>query len=149
MPEIPSGKSGEPEPLVHSVQQVPEIPHGKSGDLSDEEPDAPQDFVPPQHHEQLQMSQQTSLATPKPPIASSRELWHFAVKCRLARCNDILSFGELLLFGIQTLPARVSLFERTYPSFAIPFRDKFGCISPPLKDLLPFPLPALESYVRW
>ena len=68
MPEIPSGKSGEPEPLMDIVQQVPEIPHGKSGDLSDEEPDVPQDFVPPQHHEQLQMSQQTSLAPPKPPI---------------------------------------------------------------------------------
>ena len=89
-------------------------------------------------------------AIPLPPVASSRELWHFAIKCRLTRCSDIFSLGELLLFAIQTIPASLSLFLRTYTSFAMPIRGKdLSHDECRLRDLLPLPLPAMEKYSRW
>ena len=98
----------------------------------------------------LVSSSNRMLASPLPPVASSRELWHFAIKCRLTKCKDIFSLGELLLFAIQTIPASLSLFLRTYTSFAMPTRGKdLSNDECRLRDLLPLPLPAMEKYSRW
>ena len=92
------------------------------------------------------------LTIPVPPVASSRELWHFAIKCRLTRCHDIFSLGELLLFAIQIIPARLSAFIRTFTSCAMPIRGTSlndTDLPERLRDLLPLPLPAMEKYSRW
>ena len=92
------------------------------------------------------------LAILLPPVASSRQLWHFAIKCRLAKCSGLFDLGELLLFAIQTIPARLSSFLRTFTSFTMPIRGTDLSVpdsADRLRDLLPLPLPAMEKYSRW
>ena len=78
------------------------------------------------------------------PTSASRELWHFAIKVKLAQANNTLSLGYLLLEAVHTMPGRLSLFNNTFANFAV---------SPPsgqrLRDLLPLPLPSLALVTRW
>ena len=93
---------------------------------------------------------QPTVPAPLLPVAHSRRLWHLMIKSRLAHCKDFFDIGELLFTALQTFPARVSMFLRTYNSFAMPFRG--GSLDEGdsrLRDLLPLPLPSMEKYSRW